>query len=562
MRSKYRFYLLGLLAAALFFVVACNSSAEPEVIVETVVETVIEQVEVTRIVEGEVVTEVQEVEVTRVVEVPAEEPEVEEPSGPTEIRISYLQQFTDLNPFNVNNPAAIGVAIGLFDTLVNVDNEGNIIPWLAESWDISPDQLSITFNLRQDVTFSDGTPLNADAVIYSADRYQDPELFLGTSVLTMVGWEAIDEYTVQFTFSQPDASALYALASPATSIVSPTAYEALGTDAFGINPVGSGPYTLEKWEPGVEVILVKNPNYWQEGVGLADRIVWRNFQDGAAAVLAAQSGELDLLHEQEPKDVPLFEAIPGFKVGADQSGWYGLVLNTAIPPFDKPENRMALAYAVNYDAILNVAFEGYAIPADGLIPPGSWAYASPGDPLQMNLDMAREMLAAAGNPDGFDFKVSVTPQPFRSQILQIMQSSLAEVGINLEIEVNEFARHIEILRQDHNAVNAGFVVQQTLHSDPATWLRLYAGCNMQVGLSGYCPDDPTYDNLILESLSQFDNDERIATLLEANTLVMQDLPVLPFVFQQTLYAWNADKLGEYETTFVGGYNYLYLQPSQ
>ena len=123
-----------------------------------------------------------------------------------------------------------------------------------------------------------------------------------------------------------------ACASLVTSIVSPTAYEEMGTDAFGINPVGSGPYTLEKWEPGVEVIMVKNPNYWQEGVGLADRIVWRNFQDGASALLAAQSGELDLLQEQEPKDVPLFEAIPGFKVGADQSGWYSLVLNTRIPP--------------------------------------------------------------------------------------------------------------------------------------------------------------------------------------------------------------------------------------
>lgn len=552
MRSKYRFYLIGIFLVAMLILTACGGAATEDVAPAEDQETTTEETAV----DEPAAEESSETESSEAAAPVAESGE------PTEIRISYLQQFTDLHPHNVNNPAAIGVAIGLFDTLVNVDEEGTIIPWLAESWEISDDQLTMTFHLRDDVTFSDGTPLNADAVIYSADIFQDPEVFLGTSVLTMVGWEAVDEYTVQFTFSQPDASALYALASPNTSIVSPTAHEAMGIDAFGINPVGSGPYTLEKWEPGVEVILVKNPNYWQEGVGLADRIVWRNFQDGAAAVLAAQSGELDLLHEQEPKDVPLFEAIPGFQVGADQSGWYGLVLNTAIPPFDKLENRQALAYAINYDAILNVAFEGYAIPADGLIPPGSWAYASPGDPLQMNLDTARELLAAAGNPDGFDFKVSVTPQPFRSQILQIMQSSLAEVGINLEIEVNEFARHIEILRQDHNSANAGFVVQQTLHADPANWLRLYAGCNMQVGLSGYCPEDPTYDNLILESLSQFDNAERTATLLEANKLVMQDLPVLPFAFQQTLFAWNADKLGDYHTTFVGGYNYLYLQPNQ
>lgn len=545
MKSTKRFYFIGMLIISMLFLAACGTGgSEPAPADEdTTTEETAEEPGA-----GE--------------ETAVEESAAQDTGEPTEIRIAYIQQFTDLNPLNVNNPAATGVANGLFDTLVRADDDGTIIPWLAESWEISDDQLTITFNLRDDVTFSDGTPLNADAVVYSADLFQNPDLFLGTSILSMSGWEALDETTVQFTFDYPDATALYALTQPNTSIVSPTAYEEMGMDAFGIDPVGSGPYTLEKWEPGVEVVMSKNPSYWQEGVGLADRIVWRNFQDGAAAVLAAQSGELDLLHEQEPKDVPLFEAIEGFQVGADQSGWFALVLNTAIPPFDKLENRQALAAAIDYDAILNVAFEGYAIPADGLIPPGSWAYESPGEPLQMDLDRARELLAEAGNPDGFDFKVSVTPQPFRSQILQIMQSSLAEVGINLEIEVNEFARHIEILRDDHNGANAGFVVQQNLHPDPATWLRLYAGCNALVGMSGWCTEDSTYDDLIIESTTQFDNEERKATLLEANKIAMQNLPVLPYAFQQTIYAWNVDKLGDYNSTFVGGYNYLYLQPSE
>lgn len=485
----------------------------------------------------------------------------EAPSEPTEIRISYIQQFTDLNPFNVNNPAAAGVAMGLFDTLVQVDDEGTVIPWLAESWEISDDQTVITFKLRDDVTFIDGTSLNADAVIYSADLYQDPDLFLGTSVLTLSGWEKVDEYTVKFTFDQPDATALYALSFPNTSVVSPSAYEEMGTDAFGIDPVGSGPYKLEKWEPGVEVIMVKNPDYWQEGVGLADRIVWRNFQDGAAALLAAQSGELDLLHEQEPKDVPLFEAIDGFKVGADQSGWYALTLNTQIPPFDKLENRAAFAYAIDYDVLANVGFEGFAAVPDGLIPPGSWAYEPAlGEPLHRDVEKAKEMLAAAGNPDGYTFKVSVTPQPFRSQLLQMMQASLAEVGITLEIEVNEFARHIEILRNDHNGANAAFVVQQNLHADPALWLRLYAGCNALVGHTGWCPEDSTFDDLVLASTATFDKAERISILHEANVMLMDAYVVVPYVFQETIYAWNVGKLGEYHSTFTAGYNYLYLQP--
>ncbi|MCA9917133.1 MAG: ABC transporter substrate-binding protein [Anaerolineales bacterium] len=564
MRSKYRFYLIGLLMAALVLVVACN--AEPEVVVETVIETVIEtqQVEVTRVVEGEVVTEVQEVEVevTRVVEVAAEE-ESTAPTGPTQINISYLQQFVDLNPHNLNNQAAVAVADGLFDTLVRVTPDGEVIPWLAESWDISDDGLSIVFHLREGVNFIDGTPVNADAVIASADLFQDPDLYLGRSVLSMSGWEKVDDYTVEFTFDYPDATALYTLSSGTTAIISPTAWETMGPEEFAINPVGSGPYMLEKWEPGVEIIMVKNPDYWQEGVGLADTIVWRNFQDGGAAVLAAQAGELDLLMQQEPKDVPLFLGIDGFQVDSVKAGWYSLVLNTRIPPFDKIENRMAFAYAIDYNALVNVGFEGWASPAEGLIPPDSWAYV-PGSvaPLTMDLDAAREMLAAACNPDGFTFKVSVTPQPFRSQLLQIMQSSLSEVGITLEIEVNEFARHIEILRDDHNGANAGFVVQQNLHPDPAQWMRLYAGCNALVGMSGWCDPESGLDELLAASVATFDRDERIAILDEANKMEMEQFVVIPYAFNQTIYAWNSDKLGEFTPSFTGGYNYLYLQPAE
>ena len=549
MKSTKRFYPIGLLLLSVLMLVACGGGSASEDTTpadnqNTATETVSG--------DSEAASE----------ESAAEEPAADTPSEPTEIRISYIQQFTDMNPFNTNNQASVAVNEGLFDTLVRVTPDGEIIPWAADSWDISDDNLTITFHLHEGITFSDGTPLNADAVVYSANYFQDPDLFLGTSLLSMTGWEAVDEYTVKFTFSQPDAAALYNLAGPDTSIVSPTAYEALGTDGFGLAPVGSGPYLLEKWEPGVEVIMVKNPNYWQDGVGNFDRVVWRNFQDGAAAVLAAQSGELDLLHQIEPKDVPLYEAIPGWQVGNIESGWHSLVLNTRIPPFDKLENRQALAAALDYDILVNVGFEGFASVPDGLIPPGSWAYQPAGEPMQRDLDRARELLAAAGNPDGFDFKVSVTPQPFRSQLLQMMQASLAEVGINLEIEVNEFARHIEILRQDHNGANAGFVVQQNLHTNPATWLMLYAGCNANVGMTGWCdPNDSTFDDLLAASVATFDTNERIAILHEANVMEMEAMVVLPYVFQQTLHAWNADKLGaDYVASFTGGYNYLYIQP--
>lgn len=550
MNFRKYLYLLGVLLL-LMSVAACGTSETPEVTTEE---------------EPAAAESSEEAAEEPAVESPTEEEaeeSAEEPTGePTEIRISYLQQFVDLNPHNLNNQAAVAVADGLFDTLVRVTPEGEVIPWVAESWEVSDDQLTITFNIREGINFIDGTPLNADAVIASADLFQDPDLYLGRSVLSMNTWTKVDDYTVEFGFEYPDATALYILAGGNTAIISPTAWETMGPEEFARNPVGSGPYMLEKWEPGVEVVMVQNPDYWQEGVGLADRVIWRNFQDGAAAVLAAQSGELDLLMQQEPKDVPLFEAIDGFQVGAVEAGWYALVLNTRIPPFDKIENRQAFAAAIDYDILINVGFEGWAVPAEGLIPPDSWAYqAGTVPPLQRDVEQAKELLAAAGNPDGYTFKVSVTPQPFRSQLLQIMQASLSEVGITLEIEVNEFARHIEILRDDHNGANAGFVVQQNLHADPAQWMRLYAGCEALVGMTGWCDEASGMDELLAESVATFDQEERIALLNEANVLEMEQFIVIPYAFNQTIYVWNADKLGEFIPSFTGGYNYLYLQPS-
>ncbi|MGB3717865.1 MAG: ABC transporter substrate-binding protein [Candidatus Promineifilaceae bacterium] len=540
MNARKNIRLIGLLLILALLLAACGTTATEET---TVDETTTEE--------------------TAAEETTEEETVVEETTEPTEITISYLQKLTDLDPLNANNPAAGAIGQGLFDTLLRADDEGNIYGWLAESWEISEDKLTMTFKLREGITFSDGTPLNADAVIFSMDLFQNPELYLGTNIQSMTGWEELDDQTVQVTFSRPDATALYTFTGASASIVSPTAYQELGADGFALNPVGSGPYLLEKWEPGVEVIMVKNPDYWQEGVGLADRIVWRNFADGAAAVLATQSGEVDLLHEQEPKDIPLFEGVEGMKVGTYEGGYYALILNTQMPPFDKVENRQALVHAIDANAIANVAFEGYAKLSAGLLPPASWAYDPSITPPERDPGKVAELLAAAGNPEGFDFKVSVTPQPFRAQVLEIMQTGLSEVGINMEVEVNQFARHIEILQADFEGANAAFVVQQALHPNPETNFYIYLGCNSFLKFSGYCdPENTEFDDLVWGSQTFFDNETRAAMSQQANQIVMNDLPAVSFVFQDNIHVWNEAKLGDYTPAYGGGYNYLWLEPKE
>ena len=449
------------------------------------------------------------------------------------------------------------VSYAIYEPLLRLGTDGSINPGLASDWTMSDDGLTITLNLREGVAFHDGSTLDADAVVWNINGAMDPEF--GDGALADYGRiasvEALDELTVQVNMSAPDANILPALAAGSDTralIMSQAAYEALGADEYAFNPAGTGPFKLSSWEPGVELALERSDDYWGESAGNADRVAFRVILDASATTLNYQSGDIHAIFSLRASELPLLEAVSGTVSGAVPRGVNILALNNHRPPFDNIHNRRAVMYALDVEPVINLVYGGLAQPARGITPPNSFAYSEESPPvISRDLDAARAELAAAGNPDGFEFEVSVVAQPFRIQVLEIMQASLAEVGIDLIIQANERARHIAALREDISIAEAGFVQILAALSAPEAYLSRFAGCGATIKIVGYCEDE--YEALAAELPGIFDSAERAAHVRQMNELAWRDTISLPYLYPQIPYVYRGDIIDDFA---LNGYGLL------
>ncbi len=449
------------------------------------------------------------------------------------------------------------VSYAIYEPLLRLGTDGSINPALATDWTMSEDKLTITLNLREGVSFHDGSTLDADTVVWNIDGARDPEF--GDGALADYGRiesvEALDDLTVQINMSAPDANILPALAAGSDTralIMSRAAYEALGADEYAFNPAGTGPFSLASWEPGVELVLERYADYWGESSGNADRVAFRVILDASAATLNYQSGDVHAMFSISAPELPLLEAVSGTVSGAVARGVNVLALNLHRPPFDNVHNRRAVLYAIDVDPIISLVYGGLAQPARGITPPNSFAYSDESPPrIARDLNAARAELAAAGNADGFAFEVSVVAQPFRIQVLEIMQASLAEVGINLVIQANERARHIAALREDTDIAEAGFVQILAALSAPEAYLSRFAGCNATIKIVRYCADD--FEALLAELPGIFDSAERIAHVRHMNEIAWSETIVVPYMYPEIPYVYRGDII---EGFALNGYGLL------
>jgi ABC-type transport system substrate-binding protein len=303
----------------------------------------------------------------------------------------------------------------------------NPIPALAESWEHSDDLLEWTFHLRQGVTFHDGTPFNADAVVFNFDRWRNTDNpyhfeeqvfeyyesmwggFDDDSLIASV--EAVDEYTVKFTFT--DITTVEAnMAMTMFGIHSPTAIEEYGVD-YGtpdVGYVGTGPYEFVEWVTGDQVTLQRYPDYWGEIPGNVETIVIRPIVDPAARFAALQAGEIDAYFGATPEDVEAAEADENLRVlrRPPLNDGY-LAFSYRVLELRDPLVREAIALAIDRQAIVDAFFGGAGIVANQWLPPGIIGHddaALLG--FEYNPDRARELLAEAGYPDGIS-EVTVLP---------------------------------------------------------------------------------------------------------------------------------------------------------
>ncbi|MEM7735386.1 MAG: ABC transporter substrate-binding protein [Deinococcota bacterium] len=321
--------------------------------------------------------------------------------------------------------------------------DGEPEPALAESWIVSENGLTYTFTIRADVTFHDGTPLDADAVVRSLTRMSNeadssylPGLYMEPSH-GATNWEsitAVDSSTVEIVLTQPDSTQLHKLSRPSAYIVSPAALDEFGTD-IGTNWVGAGPFKLERFVPGQEAVLTAFEDYWA-GRPFLDSIIIRGYPDEASILAGLEAGEINFTMYAPFLSTSRLQASSDINVDVG-----GPLVNTFIgananqEPTSNLDIRRAVNYAVNREAVTIVGLNGLAEPPASILCSRDLGYDASGQTISTyNPELAQEFLAASGYELPVAVTLSYENNRFWPQVAELVKADLEAVGFSVTLE--------------------------------------------------------------------------------------------------------------------------------
>jgi peptide/nickel transport system substrate-binding protein len=340
------------------------------------------------------------------------------------------------------------VASAVYDPLMTEDEDGDVVPYLAESMEPNEDHTVWTMKLRSGVTFHDGTPLTSDAVKRQMDAHKAS--FLTGAALTMLeSVEVVDELTLTFTMSGPWVSFPSYLTGQIGYVPAPAMLE---DEDSSRHPIGTGPFEFEQWVPGQRWVGTKNTDYWRadEGLPYLDEIEFRPIVEEDSRRNALVAGDIDLLHTADTEQIATMrtmgDQIQLTEAAEGPAEENFVLLNTAVPPFDNVHARRALSLATDRDRYVEIMDRGITELANGPFS-GQDEYPAPeGGYLRYDPDEAREELeayAADTGEDSLSFEFATT-NPARSlQEAQLFQDMWGEVGIDVSIRQVEQSQFIE-----------------------------------------------------------------------------------------------------------------------
>lgn len=453
------------------------------------------------------------------------------------------------------------VCDNIYDTLVQykveseeLDERTELEPGLAESWESSEDGLTWTFNLRKNVNFHDGTPFNAEAVLFSLNRQHDkthPYHNLGG---TYVYWEdtglasivdkitASDAFTIQIKLKEPYAPFIYTIAITPFAIVSPTAVKKFG-EKYSNNPVGTGPFIFERWDRKDKIVLKANENYWG-GRPKIDRVIFRSIPDNAIRLIELQQENLHIMEFPNPDDLQQIQKDDSIELLSQPGTNIGyLALNMERPPFDNNKVRRAINHAINKSDIIKHLYQGLGIPAKNPIPPTLWSYDDTIADFEYDPELAKQLLAEAGYEDGFETTLWALPVPRPyipdgRALAEVIQSELSNISIKAKIVTYDWGTYLEKTKNgEHDMAMLGwsadlgdpdnffyFLLSKTSAEKPAGNIAFYKSNEMQ--------------SILEKARSITDREKRIALYKEAQHLFHKDAPWVPLAHAKQVLVVN------------------------
>ncbi|QYM75635.1 ABC transporter substrate-binding protein [Leucobacter luti] len=456
-----------------------------------------------------------------------------------------------------NYPQAL-ISTQYLEPLVGRDATGKITPWLASEWTTSDDGLIWDFTLRDGVTFTDGTPLDAAAVKANIEHLQDPETQSSTGYLAVAkvaSVEAVDELTARFTLSAPDSALLESLSQQWTAIQSPAGI-ARGMEENCQAPIGTGPFTIEKWAPQQSVTLVRNDDYQTPGpeakhdtAAYLDGIEWRFIPDAATRYAALASGEVQVIDNPLPSDITAATEAGIAHIDAPRPGSVNRIeLNSAQAPFDDVRVREAFIRAADPNPGIETLYRGTAERSYSPLASTEPAAASAEALFATDANAAAQLLDAAGWTETNDagvrvkdgkpltvrFPVSTNQSVAAEQSLfEQIQANTAAVGFDVQLEPVDLSTWYAALgANEYEAVSAPYT-----KVGPDVLRILYHSDGIVPAPSGYFANhtqlsDPALDAILDEASDTLDEAARTKLYAEAQQRILESFTVLPLYDQQ------------------------------
>ncbi|SEE29682.1 ABC transporter substrate-binding protein [Jiangella alba] len=480
----------------------------------------------------------------------------------------------------VSDGESFRVIFQVYETLVQLEpGTTEVVPGLAEEWEVSDDGLTYTFHLREGVSFHDGEPFDAEAVCFNFDRWYNftgpaqsgdvtyywqtvfggfatKEVDSAPDTSRYQSCAATDEFTATLTLTEPSSALLAGLVLPAFSIASPKAIEEGGTDivasgdsftysgGFGSEVVaGTGPFQFVSWDRGESLVLERNEDYWGDAPAL-DEIIFRPIADPTARLQALQAGEIDAYEGVNAADIGAIEGNgdqvverPAFNVG-----YVGF--NNKLPIFQNEKIRQAIAHALNRQGLLDAAYPEGAVVANQFLPPDQWGYNDSVEGYEYDPDLARQLIQESGETNltlefWYPSDVSRPYMPDPQAVYESFAADLQAVGFTIVPKTVPWTPDYLQNIQGDGLGQLHLLGWTGDYADPDN----FVGTFFRQDRPEFGFTDPTIQGKLNEALGMTDQAERETLYQEINQLLYDYIPGVPFVHNQPLLALAGDITG-------------------
>ena len=449
------------------------------------------------------------------------------------LTMAQKAEIKTLDPQKATDSVSRSIIKLINQTLVYIDNEGNIVPELAqEITKVSPKETLI--KIKNDIKFSNGETLTIDDVLFSLERAKaSPKM--SQDLYMIESFEKVDDRTLKINTLYDAGNLLHKLASGGVAIINKKAFE---KDENNI--VGTGMFKLKEWVAGEKLVLERN-EFFKDSKSNIDTLVVKFVPEANSRMIMLETGEIDLARDLLPLDFKKISEDTKFttvEIETPSNMFLGFDLRNELLA-DK-RVRQAIAYAINNEDIVDSIYNGSATVATSPVPKITTGHNENSNNYPQNIEKAKQLLAEAGYPNGFNIELFVSEDNQRIDMAVIIQDNLKKIGINAEIKTFQWAAYVSTI-ENPNIIKPLFIMSWNIsNDDPDEVLYpLYHSSQIDAHTNVVFYKNEKFDNLISEARETTDKEKRMKLYEEAQDIIQEDLPHYTLVYPKQNFAYKA-----------------------